>query len=100
MQRRRAKVLLRWWSYLHFAGCAFDIQFSASSYFPLVNEAAIDALNMVLSLGSYPKVDWSLKTIYEHPTVAVNDTNQVRQSLKAYIAAISLYITKLDDIFE
>lgn len=39
---------------------------------------------MVLSLGSYPKLDWRLKTIFENPTVAVNDTNQVSQA-KIYV---------------
>ncbi|XP_037918503.1 patronin isoform X26 [Hermetia illucens] len=34
---------------------------------------------MVLNLNSVPTILWSLKTIYEIPTVAVNDTNQARQ---------------------
>lgn len=35
-------------------------------------------LNSVLSIGSIPNLGWSLKTIYEMPTVAVNNTHQVR----------------------
>lgn len=37
---------------------------------------------MVLNLSAVPLVGWNLKTIYEMPTIAVNDTNQVRVFIK------------------